>query len=164
MNETASSTNDGSSSSLRVSVHDLTSLRGQRLGPSAWTRVDQGRINAFAQATGDHQWIHVDAGRAQQGPFGSTIAHGFLTLSLIPVLSEQLLTVTDVGMTVNYGLEKVRFLAPVPADGEVRATMTITSAEPRKDGILAARTVEVELSGSSKPACVAESLALYYPA
>ncbi|WP_407318024.1 MaoC family dehydratase [Isoptericola halotolerans] len=128
-----------------------------------WFAIDQDRITAFADATEDHQWIHLDAERATHGPFGGTIAHGYLTLSLLPKLTGELVEVGRTAMAVNYGLDKVRFLTPVPAGGRVRATVEITGAGPSGQGVRLASTVTVELEGAVKPAVVAHALALYVP-
>jgi acyl dehydratase len=124
--------------------------------------VDQERIDLFARATGDHQWIHTDPARAAAGPFGATVAHGFLTLSLLPVLFETGFAIDDVRMGVNYGLNRVRFPTPVPAGSRVRGRFTLRSYEPLPRG--AQLTVEcvIELEGSAKPACVAESVSRRY--
>lgn len=137
---------------------DLQALVGQELGHSDWLLVDQARIDLFAQATGDHQWIHTDPARAAAGPFGATVAHGFLTLSLLPVLFETGFAIDDVRMGVNYGLNRVRFPAPVRAGSRLRGHFKLLSYEPLAGG--AQLTVEstIELEGSAKPACVAESV------
>jgi acyl dehydratase len=135
----------------------LASLIGQPLGTSPWLVVDQRRIDAFAQATGDHQWIHVDAARAAAGPFGATIAHGFLTLALLPMLSDQAFAIADVRMGINYGLNKLRFPHPVRVGSRLRAHFVLKSFEPLADGsvqLVVEATVEIE--GLAKPACVAE--------
>ena len=139
-------------------LHDLQSLVGQEIGVSDWLLVDQRRIDQFAEATGDHQWIHVDPVRAADGPFGKTIAHGFLTLSLVPEMFATAFVVDDVRMGVNYGLNRVRFTAPVPSDSRVRGHFVLKSYEPIDGGAQLAVEVRVELEGSSKPACVAETL------
>jgi acyl dehydratase len=141
---------------------DLQALAGQEIGHSEWLTVDQERIDLFAQATGDHQWIHTDAARAADGPFGATVAHGFLTLSLLPVLFETAFAIDDVRMGVNYGLNRVRFAAPVRAGSRLRGRFKLLSYEPLDGG--AQLTVEsvVELEGSTKPACVAESVSRRY--
>lgn len=128
-----------------------------------WFTIDQDRIAAFADATEDHQWIHLDAERAKEGPFGTTIAHGFLTLSLLPHLASSLVEVGHVAMAMNYGLDKARFLAPVPAGARVRATTKIAGVEETSRGMRVSSTVTIEIEGSDKPALVAESLALYVP-
>jgi len=137
---------------------DLQALVGQDLGCSDWLQVDQARIDLFAQATGDHQWIHTDPARAAAGPFGATVAHGFLTLSLLPVLFETGFAIDDVRMGVNYGLNRVRFPAPVRVGSRLRGRFRLLSYEPLAGG--AQLTVEstLELEGSDKPACVAESV------
>lgn len=137
---------------------DLQGLVGQELGCSDWLAVDQARIDLFAQATGDHQWIHTDPARAAAGPFGATVAHGFLTLSLLPALFETGFAIDDVRMGVNYGLNRVRFPAPVRAGSRLRGRFKLLSYEPLDGG--AQLTVEstIELDGSAKPACVAESV------
>jgi len=137
---------------------ELQALVGQELGVSDWLAVDQARIDLFAQATGDHQWIHTDPVRAAAGPFGATVAHGFLTLSLLPVLFETGFAIDDVRMGVNYGLNRVRFPAPVRVGSRLRGRFRLLAYEPLDGG--AQLTVEsvVELDGSDKPACVAESV------
>jgi len=141
---------------------DLQALVGQDLGHSDWLTVDQARIDLFAQATGDHQWIHTDPVRAAAGPYGATVAHGFLTLSLLPVLFQTGFDIGDVRMGVNYGLNRVRFAAPVRAGSRVRGRFRLLSYEPLDGG--AQITVEsiIELEGSTKPACVAESVSRRY--
>ncbi|WP_277210631.1 MaoC family dehydratase [Isoptericola croceus] len=128
-----------------------------------WFTIDQHRIAAFADATEDHQWIHLDAERAKHGPFGTTIAHGFLTLSLLPRLTGELLEVGQTAMAVNYGLDKVRFLTPVAAGARVRATTEITGAETTAQGVRLASTVTIEIEGADKPALIAQTLSLYAP-
>ena len=131
---------------------------GSELGVSDWLLVDQVRIDTFAEATGDHQWIHVDAVRAASGPFGATIAHGFLTLSLIPVLAETTCTIEGVAMGVNYGANKVRFITPVKVGSKVRGRFTVLAADDVPGGLQLTVTVAVEIEGSEKPALVAETL------
>ncbi|PWC06615.1 MaoC family dehydratase [Mycetocola zhujimingii] len=138
----------------------LTDAIGQT-ATGDWFRIDQDRIDAFAEATEDRQWIHLDAERAASGPFGATIAHGYLTLSLIPRLTEGLVEVGGAAMVVNYGLDKVRFLQPVTAGSRVRASSTITSAETTPQGTRAGVTVTVEIKGASRPALVANTIALF---
>ena len=148
---------------LRVArLQDLRERVGQPLGASPWVLVDQRRIDLFAEATGDHQWIHVDAERAAQGPFGTTIAHGFLTLSLLPMMIESALVIEDVRMGVNYGLNRVRFTSPVPAGSRVRGHFRLLSYEPLEGGAQLVVEVTMELEGSPKPACVAESVSRRY--
>lgn len=143
---------------------DLAALAGQDVATSDWLVVTQERIKLFADATGDHQWIHVDVERAKSGPFGAPIAHGFLTLSLIPGFFDNALKVEQVRMGVNYGLNKVRFVAPVPVDSRLRARIKLLKAEPiDSHGLQMTWEVTVEREGVSKPVCVAESLARMYP-
>ncbi len=144
-----------------ASIAEAVDAVGQELGVSEWIVVDQDRINAFAEATGDHQWIHVDVARAgTESPYGTTIAHGFLTLSLIPALSKDNYRVDNAKMGINYGLNKVRFLAPVPAGGRVRVRSGLVDAK-KVDDTTVDLTVRqtVELDGSEKPAAVAEVIA-----
>ncbi len=145
------------------SIEDLEAAIGDEIGPSDWLEVTQERVNLFADATGDHQWIHVDPERARSGPFGSTIAHGFLTLSLLPHFTAQLRAMTNVRMAVNYGLNKVRFPAPVPVGSRVRATSSVLTVD-RLDAQSAqvVTRVSVEIEGAGKPACVAETVARIY--
>lgn len=137
---------------------ELQSLVGQELAVSEWLTVDQARIDQFAQATGDHQWIHVDPGKAASGPFGTTIAHGFLTLSLIPALSESTFTIDDVTMGINYGLNRVRFPNPVRCGSRVRGHFKLLSYEPLDGGAQLTIEATIEVEGQPKPACVAESV------
>jgi acyl dehydratase len=131
---------------------------------SDWFEITQERISAFADATDDWQWIHLDADRAAAGPFGSTIAHGYLTLSLLPRLASGLLEVAGVSMVVNYGLDRVRFLQPVPAGSRVRAVTEIASVEAVSQGYRANLHTTVELEGSERPALIAETIGLFIPA
>ncbi|WP_109210997.1 MULTISPECIES: MaoC family dehydratase [Microbacterium] len=128
-----------------------------------WFAIDQDRIQAFADTTEDWQWIHLDSGRAASGPFGATIAHGYLTLSLLPRLTQGLLSVDGAAMVVNYGLDKVRFLQPVTVDSRVRAVTEVASAEPTPQGYRVGLRTTVELEGSERPALVAETVALFVP-
>ena len=141
---------------------DLQPLVGQEIAVSDWITVSQERIQLFADATGDHQWIHLDVERAKQGPFGTTIAHGFLTLSLLPEMSASAFEVRDTRMGVNYGLNKVRFPAPVPSGSRLRGRFTLLSFEPLEGGAQLTVEVSMEREGSAKPVCVAESLARRY--
>lgn len=141
---------------------EVQGLIGQELGSSDWLTIEQDRIDQFAQATGDHQWIHTDPARAAAGPFGATVAHGFLTLSLVPMLSEAAFTVDDVRMGVNYGLNRVRFAAPVRVGSRVRAHFMLLTFEPLEGGAQLTVQATIELEGSSKPACVAESVSRRY--
>ena len=143
---------------------DLAACVGQEVAVSEWITITQEQVNRFADATGDHQWIHVDPERARQGPFGAPIAHGFLTLSLLPRFFESSFDVRGSRMGVNYGLNKVRFTAPVPVGSRLRARMTLLSAEPvAGDGLQMTWQVQIEREGVDKPVCVAESLVRRYP-
>ena len=143
-------------------LQDLQTLVGQEIGVSDWITVSQQRIHQFAEATGDHQWIHVDPERAAQGPFGGPIAHGFLTLSLLPVMFETGFTVDDVRMGVNYGLNRVRFPAPVPAGSRLRGHFKLVGYDEIPGGAQLTVEVTIELEGSPKPVCVAESVSRRY--
>jgi acyl dehydratase len=146
------------------SLSELPALVGHEVAVSDWLTVTQEQVNLFAQATGDHQWIHVDAERAKAGPFGAPIAHGFLTLSLIPKFFESSLEIRNSHMGVNYGLNKVRFTAPVPVGSRLRARMKLLSCEAiENQGVQMAWLVTVEREGSDKPVCIAESLTRRYP-
>ena len=138
---------------------DLQALVGQDLGTSEWVAIDQARIDRFAEATGDHQWIHVDPVRAAAGPFGRTVAHGFLTLSLVPQLFATAFEIDDVRMGINYGLNRVRFTNPVPVDARVRGHFRLLAYEPIEGGAQMTVQATVELEGAPKPACVAETVA-----
>ncbi|UZD54242.1 MaoC family dehydratase [Caldimonas aquatica] len=143
---------------------DLQGLVGQSLGTSDWVEIDQERIDRFAEATGDHQWIHVDPARARKGPFGTTVAHGFLTLSLLPLFFESAFAIRDVAMGINYGLNRVRFPAPVPVGSRLRAHFTLLACEPLEPaGAQLTVQVTVEREGSDKPVCVAESVTRRHP-
>ncbi len=144
-------------------IAELENAVGTHLGHSEWHTIDQDQIDAFAAATGDHQWIHVDPTRAAEGPFGATVAHGFLTLSLLPMLTWQVYTVEGVTMAVNYGADKLRFPSPVPVGSRVRAAVELTAVTPNKLGYQVATRVTIELDGSDKPACVADMLAVVVP-
>jgi acyl dehydratase len=143
-------------------IEGYKTLVGEQLGESDWLEVDQDRINQFADATGDHQWIHVDTERAKQGPFGTTIAHGFLTLSLIPALTGGLLKIDGVRMGINYGLNKVRFPSPVKVGSKVRASVRNVSVEDVQGGIQIVNEVTISIEGEAKPACVAETVSRLY--
>ncbi|MFB7500814.1 MaoC family dehydratase [Streptomyces sp. NPDC056161] len=145
-----------------TSADELKAAVGEQLGHTDWLEVDQKRIDLFAEATGDHQWIHVDPEKAAAGPFGGTIAHGYLTLSLLPLFGPQLLRVDGATMGVNYGTNKVRFPAPVPVGSRLRATARITSAEDVAGGVQLTVVFTVEREGGDKPVCVAESVSRYY--
>ena len=139
---------------------ELAALVGVELGPGPWLTVDQERIDLFARATGDHQWIHVDAERAAGGPYGATIAHGYLTLSLISGLAADLYRF-DLGTArLNYGLDKVRFPAPVPVGSRVRLRCTIAGVIPRQNAVLVPIDCTVDVAGRARPACVARKMSL----
>ena len=145
-----------------ASPAELAASVGTLIGTGDWVGVDQKRIDLFAEATGDHQWIHVDPERAAAGPFGGTIAHGYLTLSLIPVLVQDVHRTEGVRMGVNYGLNKVRFPAPVRSGSRVRASVTVLSAEEVTGGYQITTQITVEIEGGAKPACVAETVVRLY--
>ena len=136
----------------------MQALVGQHLATSPWVMVDQARINLFAEATGDHQWIHVDVERAKAGPYGATIAHGFLTLSLLPELTASAMYIDDVKMSINYGLNKVRFTGPVPAGSRVRAVIRLKAFDLIEGGVQMSTEVTIEREGVDKPVCVAEAV------
>jgi acyl dehydratase len=145
-------------------LSEFPPLIGQEVATSDWITITQEQINLFAQATGDHQWIHVDVERAKAGPFGAPIAHGFLTLSLLPTFFEAALRIEHTRMGVNYGLNKVRFVSPVPVGSRLRAHMKLLACDPiDNNGMQMAWEVTVEREGASKPVCVAESIARHYP-
>jgi len=151
------------SSNTTTTLAELPALKGQVLGVSEWFEVTQDRVNTFADATGDHQWIHVDPERARaESPFGGPIGHGFLTLSLFVPMWAQILTVTDTTMGVNYGLNKVRFPAPVPVGSKIRLTATLVDVEEVKGGLQLLVSGVIECEGSEKPVCVLESLTRLY--
>ncbi|HVW47032.1 MAG TPA: MaoC family dehydratase [Solirubrobacterales bacterium] len=145
-------------------IDDLAAQAGESLGTGPWRTVSQADIDGFADITGDHQWIHVDPVRAATGPFGGTVAHGFLTLSLCAVILDEVLSVEDAAMTVNYGLERVRFPSPVHAGSEVRGAVELVSAEPLEGGVQAILRVTIETRGATKPACVADCVIRFYRA
>jgi acyl dehydratase len=148
---------------LELTVAELADLEEYDLGVGPWTTIDQDRVDRFADAAGDHQWIHVDPHRAAQGPFGTTIAHGYLTLSLVSRLLEDLITITDQVQGINYGLESVRFTAPVPTGSSVRLAATVVGAEWRPDGSVRYRVrLRVDVDGGDRPALVGEALYLAY--
>jgi acyl dehydratase len=148
--------------STELTLAELESAAGLELEPSDWVTLDQQKIELFAEATGDHQWIHVDPEAAAKGPFGTTVAHGYLSLSLLPDLLGRVLKVSDARMGVNYGIEKVRFTAPVPSGSRVRLKPTIRTAERRGEGVLYNVAVEVEIEGAEKPALVGEVVYLAF--
>jgi acyl dehydratase len=146
-----------------ASLTELKSLIGREVAVSEWVHITQERVNLFADATGDHQWIHVDPARSStESPYGGTIAHGFLTLSLLPMLMENAIRLSDVRMSVNYGLNKVRFPAPVPAGSKVRGRLTLMSVEDIEGGAQVTWRVTVEREGGDKPVCVAEVISRRY--
>ena len=142
---------------------DLIGKEGTRFGPTEWLTIDQERVDRFADATGDHQWIHVDVERAKSGPFGGTIAHGYLTLSLVGYFLPQLLVVNHVSMGVNVGADRLRFISPVPVGSRIRAVGEIIRVEEIKGGIQTVVRVTVEIEGSEKPACVLDMISRSYP-
>ena len=147
-----------------IAFNDLPSLAGQELGTSEWMTIGQDRINQFADATGDHQWIHIDVERAKKEmPGGKTIAHGFLTLSLLPVLGAQIMRVTGVSRGINYGLNKVRFTNTVQVGSRVRGRQKLLSVEKRGDAMQMTSEFTVEIEGQERPACVAEWIGLIFP-
>jgi acyl dehydratase len=139
--------------------HDLI---GKHLGYSPWHRIDQKQINLFADATDDHQWIHVDPERAKDGPFGGTIAHGYLTLSLAPVLLNEIMKVQGMSMGVNYGCNKVRFPSPVPVDSNLRLGLAVAEVENVTGGVQVVLDLTFEVEGASKPSCVAQVVYRYF--
>jgi acyl dehydratase len=146
----------------KLSLAELEASTERDLGTSDWETIDQEQINRFAQATHDHQWIHVDPEMAAQGPFGTTVAHGYLTLAMLPYFVSQVLNVTDVRMGINYGTEKVRFTAPVPVGSQVRLKATLRGSERRGEGVLYRLGVEIEIRDAEKPALVGEVLYLVF--
>ncbi len=145
------------------SPHDLKDMVGKHLGYSEWLTMEQDRINQFAEATGDHQWIHVDVERAKKGPFGAPIAHGYLTLSLVSNFLMQIVEVRGFEFAVNYGTNKVRFPAPVKVGSRIRGGAEVVSVEEAKGGIQSVVRVTVEVEGGDRPACIAETVSLYFP-
>lgn len=144
-----------------IAYPDLPSLPGADLGRSQWFAVDQARVDMFADATDDHQWIHVD--RARAADHGGTIAHGFLTLSLLPRLMDELLRITGASRTLNYGVNRVRFTQPVPTGARIRLHQTVRAVEPRSGGMQVVTDCVIELEGGDRPACVVESVMLVFP-
>ena len=145
-----------------LTLAELESSTDRDLGTSEWETIDQRQIDLFAEATHDHQWIHVEPEAAAQGPFGTTVAHGYLTLSMLPYFVSQVLNVTDVRMGINYGTEKIRFTAPVPVGSQVRLKATLRDSERRGEGVLYRLGIEVEIKDSEKPALVGEVLYLVF--
>ncbi len=145
------------------SPDELLGAVGAHLGYSDWLEISQERIDQFADATGDHQWIHVDPERARQGPFGACIAHGYLTMSLVNLFLPQIVEVRGISMGVNYGANKLRFPAPVPVGSKLRGGAELIGVEQVKGGVQATVRVTVEIEGGEKPACVIETISRYYP-
>ena len=144
---------------------DLKNAIGKQLGVSDWLEIDQQRIDKFADATGDHQWIHVDPARAKNGPFGTTIAHGYLTQSLVNYFLPQIVEVHGISMGVNYGANRIRFPAPVRVGSRIRGSAELLGVEETKDGgVQATIRVTVEIEGSERPGCVIDTISRYYPA
>ena len=139
-------------------LEQIEAAIGTHIGYSEWMEITQERVDAFADATGDHQWIHVDPARAADGPYGTTIAHGYLTLSLLPVLGAEILDIRGFSMMINYGLEKVRFPAAVPVGSRIRAGIELTSLQRKASGIQLNSVVTVEIEGGDRPALVAETV------
>ena len=139
----------------------LADLVGRPLGESSWHEITQEQVNLFAEATGDHQWIHVDPERAAAGPFGGPVAHGYLTLSMAPLFIGEVIRIEELSAAVNYGLNKVRFPAPVPVGSRVRGSLSLVAASPRGEALEATIALVVEVEGSTRPACVAETVVLY---
>jgi acyl dehydratase len=144
-----------------ASLAEFVAAKGESLGFSDWHKITQEQVNAFADATGDHQWIHVDLGRAASGPFGGTIAHGYLTVSLLPILSMEIFRIDNLTMGINYGLDRVRFPSPVLTGSSIRAEATLTDVKQTDRGQLASIRMRIEIDGQDKAACVADTLSLF---
>ncbi len=144
-----------------ANLDEFVAVKGESLGFSEWHKITQEQVNAFADATGDHQWIHVDPERAASGPFGSTIAHGYLTVSLLPILSMEIFRIENLTMGINYGLDRVRFPSPVLTGSSIRAEATLTDVKQTQLGSLAHVRMRVEVEGQQKAACVADTLSLF---
>lgn len=162
MSAVINATETESKATVFKSPLDLEAAVGQVLGASDWLTIDQERINLFADATGDHQWIHVDPEKAQQGSFGCTIAHGYLTLSLVNMFLPQIVDVQGISMGVNYGSDKLRFPAPVKVNSRVRGVGELVAVEQVKGGVQAVIRVTVEIEGEARPACVVDTISRYY--
>jgi acyl dehydratase len=145
------------------SLTELKAAKGEHLGYSEWREVTQEQVNLFADATDDHQWIHIDVDRAKNGPFGGTIAHGYLSLALLPSFMTAMFRVDGLKMGINYGLNKVRFPSPVPVGSKIRAGAELIDVKGTPSGTLATLRMTIEVEGSPRPACIAESLSLYVP-
>lgn len=148
---------------MQVDYDQLSDQVGAQLGPTEWMMIEQARIDLFADATNDHQWIHVDPEAAAGGPFGATIAHGYLTLSLVNSFMPELLTVKNISMGVNYGCEKVRFPSPVKVGARIRGRGELASVEPAGEGLQVLVRVTVEIENQDRPACVVDTLSRFYP-
>ena len=148
---------------IYASPRDLIGQEGTALGPTEWLGIEQDRVNGFAEVTGDHQWIHVDVERAKAGPFGGTIAHGYLTMSLVNYFLPELIEVRGFAHAVNVGADRLRFLAPVKVGSRIRATGEIVSVEEVKGAIQSIVRVTVEIEGGEKPACVLDTISRYFP-
>ncbi|MFF5259950.1 MaoC family dehydratase [Actinomadura viridis] len=146
-----------------IAMRDLPDAIGRELGPGPWLAIDQDRIDGFARATGDHQWIHIDVERAAAGPFGRTIAHGYLTLSMVPQLLSEILDVTGRGSGVNYGIDRVRFISPVAEGSRIRMRGRLADAVPRGEGVQYRLELVIELEGSERPAMAGEFIVLALP-
>ncbi|KLO63495.1 MULTISPECIES: MaoC family dehydratase [Dermacoccus] len=144
-------------------LEELKAAVGEELGSSEWHEVTQTMVDQFAEATGDHQWIHVDPEKAKAGPFGTTIAHGYLTLSLVPMLAAEIWSIENISMAVNYGSNKVRFTQPVPVGSRVRGTAVLDEVKESPKGAQVAMTFTVEIEGEERPACVAQTLSVIVP-
>jgi acyl dehydratase len=142
---------------------ELIGKEGTQLGPTDWLKIEQPRVDGFADVTGDHQWIHVDVERAKNGPFGATIAHGYLTLSLVSHFLPELIEVRGFAHAVNVGADKLRFLAPVPVGSRIRAVGEIVSVEEIRGAIQSVVRVTIEIEGGEKPACVVDTISRYFP-
>jgi len=144
-----------------ANLEEFVAAKGESLGFSDWDKITQEQVNAFADATSDHQWIHIDTERAASGPFGGTIAHGYLTVSLLPVLSMEIFRVENLAMGINYGLDRVRFPSPVLTGSSIRAEATLTDVRQTHLGSLASIRMRIEIEGQEKAACVADTLSLF---
>lgn len=144
-------------------IEEIEAAVGTEIGTSDWIEITQERVNDFAEATGDHQWIHVDVDRAKAGPFGATIAHGYLTLSLVPMLGAQVFGLETPGAKLNYGLNKVRFPSPVPVGSRIRARVSVVSISEVPAGQQLTVSYAIEIEGATKPACIAETVVLLLP-
>ena len=149
---------------MRIALADLPSLAGTLIGTSSWQAITQEQVQLFADATHDHQWIHLDEQRAAAGPFGGTIAHGYLTLALTPSVLEEVVELEGSAATVNYGIDRLRFPAPVPVGARVRAAVELAGAEPIAGGVQCVWKLTFEVEGGAKPACVAEIVFRYVAA